>query len=127
MDVAIDPRLSHRSGIGSHIAGVAMRQVEHKETGFLLDTADHHHRLAEVRLCMAGRMRQRHEHLLAALLSLAHVILDDRVAAGEPAFGTQPVEHSLGRMALLARNRQVLIQPMIDGRNKCIQLRTSDR
>src|SRR5690606_35776051 len=39
MDVAIDPRLSHRSGIGSHIAGVAMRQVEHKETGFLLDTA----------------------------------------------------------------------------------------
>jgi hypothetical protein len=36
-----------------------MRQVEHEEAGLLLDTADHHHRLAEIGLRMARRVRQR--------------------------------------------------------------------
>ena len=35
--------------------------------------------LAEIRLRMSRRMRQRHEHLAAPPLALAHVILDDRV------------------------------------------------
>ncbi|MDR7031035.1 hypothetical protein J2X08_004465 [Rhizobium rosettiformans] len=45
-------------------------------------------------------MSQRHEHLLAAPIALAHVILDDRVAAGEATFIAKPVEYPLGRMAL---------------------------
>src|SRR3546814_8817159 len=76
---------------------------------------------------MAGRMRSRHEPLLATLISLAHVILDDRVAAGEAALVPETVEHTLGRMALLARHLQVFLQPMLDGCNESIQLGPPDR
>lgn len=65
-----------------------MRQIQHKEMGFPLHAADHHHRLAEVGLPMARRVSQRHEHFLATLIPLAHVVLDDRVAAGEAALVT---------------------------------------
>jgi hypothetical protein len=47
-------------------------------------TADDDHRLAEIGLGVPGWMRQRHEHLAAAPFALPHVILHDRVAAGEP-------------------------------------------
>jgi hypothetical protein len=104
-----------------------VRQVEHEEAGLLLDTADHHHRLAKVGLGVARRVRQRHEHFLAALLAFAHVILDDRVAAGEPTLLAKTVEHPLGRMALLARHLEILIEPMLDGRNECVQLRPTHR
>jgi len=50
----------------------------------LLHPADDHDGFAKIRLRMPRRMRQRHEHLPPAALPLAHVILDDRVAAGEP-------------------------------------------
>ena len=123
MDVAIDPGLGHRRRISPHIAAVAMRKVEHEETGFLLDTADHDRRLAEIGLRMAGRMRQWHEHFLTALFPLANIILDNRIAAGEPALITEPVENTLGRMALFARYLSVFIQPVIDRRNERIQLR----
>jgi len=72
-------------------------------------------------------MRQRHEHFLPALIPLANVILDDRVAAGEPTLVPQPAKHPLGRMPLLARHLQILINPMIDRRNKRIQFRAPDR
>lgn len=104
-----------------------MRKVEHEEMRLLLDTADDHHRLTEIGLRMAGRMRQRHEHFLAALIPLAHVILDDRIAASEPAFVSKPVKHPLGRMALLARHLSVFVQPVIDRRDKRIQLGPPDR
>ncbi len=58
---------------------------------------------------------------------LTHVILDDRVAAGEPTFIAQAVEHTLGRMALLARHLHILVEPMLDRRNERIQLRSPDR
>ncbi|MNL49177.1 hypothetical protein D3C87_1720890 [compost metagenome] len=76
---------------------------------------------------MARRMGQWHEHFLAALIPIAHIILDDRVAAGEPALVTQPVKHPLGRMPLLARHLHILVKPMFDRRNKRIQLRAPDR
>ena len=127
MDVTIDPGLCHRRRISPDIAAVAMRKIQHEETRLLLDAADHHRRLTEVCLRVSGRMSQRHEHLLAALIPPAHIILDDRVAAGKTAFVAQPVEHPLGSMALLARHLEVLIQPMLDRRNERIQLRTPDR
>ena len=114
MDVAIHPGLSHRRRIGPHVAAVAMRQIEDEEASFLLDAADHHRRLAEIGLRMARRMRQRHEHLLAALIPLAHIVLDDRVAAGEAALVTKPVEYPFGSMPLLARHHNVSFQPLLD-------------
>jgi hypothetical protein len=127
MDVAIDPGLSHRRRIGPNIAAVAVRQIQHEEVGLPLHAADHHHRLAEIGLPVAGRMRQRHEHLLATLIPFAHIIFDDPVAASEPALVSKAVEHPLGRMALLARHLHVLIKPMIDRRNERIQLGPLDR
>ena len=46
---------------------------------------------------------------------------------GEAAFVPQPVEHPLGRVALLARHLSVLVESMIDRRNKRIQLRPAHR
>ncbi len=65
MDVPIYPGLRHSRRIGPYIAAVAMRQIQHEEVGLPLHAIDHHHRLAEIGLPMAGRVRQRHEHLLA--------------------------------------------------------------
>lgn len=127
VDVAIDPGLGYRRRIGPHVAAVTMRQIQHEEARLLLDSADDHRRLTEVGLCMAGRMSQRHEHFLPALVPLAHIILDDRVAAGEPARVTQPVEHPLGRMTLLARHLNVRFEPMLDRRHKGVHLRPTHR
>jgi hypothetical protein len=99
----------------------------HWNTQLALHAADHHHRLTEIGLPMAGRMRHRHEHFPAALFPLAHVILDDRVAAGEPALVPEPIEHPLGGMALFARHLQILVKPMLDRRNEHVQLRSPDR
>ena len=71
-------------GIRPHVARIAVRQVEGEEVRLLLDAADHHQRLADVRLRVAGRVVQRHEHLAAAALMLTQVCLHDGVAAGEP-------------------------------------------
>ena len=69
----------------------------------LPDAPDHRHRLAKVDLSMAGRMRERDEHLLGAGMPLAQVVLDDRVAAGKAVLGPQPLKDPLGRMPLLRR------------------------
>ena len=126
MDVAIDPGLGHRRRISPDIAAVTMRKIEYKEPGFLLDTADHHRRLTEISLCMAGRMSKRHEDFLATLFPLPDIVLDDRIATGETAFVAKPVKHTLGRMALFARYVSVFIQPMVDRRNESVQLRPPD-
>ena len=88
----------------------------------LHNTADLDHGLTKICLGMAGRMRQRHEHLPAALLALSDVILDDRVAAGETVLFAKAVKYPLRRMTLLARNLTVTIKPCIDDRNERFQL-----
>ena len=127
LDMAVHPCLSHGCRIGANIAGIAVRQVEHEEVRLLLDAADDNHGLAEVRLSMPGRMRQRHEHLLAAPIPIAHVVLDDRVAARKSVLVTEPVEHPLGRMTLLARNRPIPLKPPVDNWDERFQLRTPNR
>lgn len=92
-----------------------------------LDPADHHQRLAEVRLGVAGRVVKRHEHLPAAPLVLAHVRLHDGVAAGEPVLLPQPVENPLRGVALLSRAVQVLAQPSVDDLGEPVELRPLDR
>ena len=64
-----------------------MRQVHDEEVGLLLNPIDDDNGFAKIRLRISGRMCQGHKHLLAATLTLTHVILDDRIAAGEPMLG----------------------------------------
>ena len=127
VDMAVDPGLGNRRRIRPDIAGVAVRQIEGEEVRLLLHPADHHHRLAEIRLCLTRRMGQRYEHLLVPAFVLAHIILDDRVAAGEPVLFAQAVEDPLGRVALLAGRRTIPFQPAVDDCDEPVQLRAPDR
>ena len=125
--MAIHPGLRCRRGKSPHEAGIAVRQVYDEEMRLLLDAACDDHRLAEVGLSMAGRMRQRHEQFAAVPFPLPHVILDDGVAAGEPVLIAEPLEHPLGRMPLLAMDPAIVLQPAVDDAGEGIQLRTFHR
>ena len=83
--------------------GIRVWQVEAEEMDLLPDPTDHRHRLTEVDLGMAGRVRERDEHLLGPGVPLAQVVLDDRVATRKAVLGPQALEDPLGRMPLLGR------------------------
>ena len=85
--MAVEEGLDPLGRVGLDEAGIRVRQIETEEVDLLLDTPDHRHRLAEVDLGVAGRMGERHEHLLDAGMLLAQVIFDDRVAAGKAVLG----------------------------------------
>ena len=85
--MAVEEGLDPLGRVGLDEAGIRVRQIETEEVDLLLDTPDHRHRLAEVDLGVAGRMGERHEHLLGAGMLLAQVIFDDRVAAGKAVLG----------------------------------------
>ena len=123
MNVSVHPGFRHCRRIGPHIAGITVRQIEREEVGLLLHPADLHQRFPEIGLRISRRVRQRHEHLPAALLALPDVILDDRIAAGETMLGAQAVEYPLRRMPLFARDAAVTFKPSIDDRYKPVQLR----
>ncbi|CUH40507.1 hypothetical protein JSE7799_03241 [Jannaschia seosinensis] len=123
VDVAINPGFRCRRGISAHKAGIAVRQVHDEEMRLLLDAVDDDHRLAKVGLGMTGRMRQRHEHLSAAPLALPHVVLHDRIAAGETMLIAEPFEQPLRRVPLLAMDLAIAIQPAVDDPGEPVQLR----
>ncbi len=77
-------------------------------------SSDDHQRFAKVRLRLAGRMRQRHEHLPAPQSLAAHILARDAVAAPEPMLVSQPVEDPLGRVPLLGRSPLVVFQDGVD-------------
>ncbi len=104
-----------------------MRQVECEEVGFLPDPADHHQGFAKISLGVARRVVQRDKHLSPPALLLAHVILDDGVAAGEPVLVPQPIKNPLGRVTLLAVLADVVAQPLVDDLGEPVQLRTLER
>jgi hypothetical protein len=108
-------------------AGIAVRQVEDEEVGLLLDTinddvASPKSAWASPGGCASGTNTSRPRPL-----SLPHVILDDRVAAGEPVLLAQPVIHALGGMALLGAGPSVPVQPRVDDLGEPVQLRALDR
>ncbi|CUH39342.1 hypothetical protein JSE7799_02066 [Jannaschia seosinensis] len=121
--MAINPGFRCRRGISAHKAGIAARQVHDEEMRLLLDAVDDDHRLAKVGLGMTGRMRQRHEHLSAAPLALPHVVLHDRIAAGETMLIAEPFEQPLRRVPLLAMDLAIAIQPAVDDPGEPVQLR----
>src|SRR5271167_3724994 len=104
-----------------------MRQIEREEVGFLLDPADHHQRFAEISLGMARGVVQRDKHLPPTAQLIAHVILDDGVAAGEPVLVSKPIKNPLGRVTLLAVLADVVAQPLVDDLGEPVQLRPLDR
>src|SRR5690606_12456141 len=73
------------------------------------------------------RMGQRHEHLSAAPLALPHVVLDDRIAAGEAMLIAKPLEYPLRRVPLLSMDLAIPLQPAIDDLGEPIQLRRLHR
>ena len=120
--VAIAEGLNPLGRVGLDEAGVRVRQVEAEEVDLLPHATDHRHRLAKVGLSMAGWMGQRHEHLLGAGPLLAHIVLDDRVAAGKAVLGPQPVVDPLGGVPLLERRRPVCLQDGVDDCGEGIEL-----
>ncbi len=56
---------------------IRMWQVHHQKVDLLFDTANHGECLAKIRLRMARRMGQRHEHLAPPPFTLSDVILHD--------------------------------------------------
>jgi hypothetical protein len=98
-----------------------------KKCAFCSTPADNHYGLAKIRLRISRRMGQWHEHLLAPPITLAHVILDDRVAAGEAMLGPKTFEYPLGRVMLLAMHRLVGFKPSVDDLGEPVKLRPLDR
>ncbi len=79
----IEGGAGNASGVGPNKACITEGQIQREEMRLLLHAADHHHRLAEVGLCVAGGMSQWHKHLAASTTMFTDVILDRRVAALE--------------------------------------------
>jgi hypothetical protein len=104
-----------------------VRQVHDKEMRLLPHAPDDGLRLAEIGLGVTRRMRQRHKHLAAAPFALPHVVLHDRVPAGEAVLVAKPLEHPLRRVPLLAVNRAVTLQPAVDDLGEPVQLRPPHR
>ncbi len=81
----------------------------------------------KVGLRLARWMRQRHEHLAAAQLLAAHIVLDGAVAATESMLLLEPLKEELGRVPLLDWPRLVLRQDRFDHAQPWIQPGTLDR
>ena len=92
----------------------------------LFHTANHDHRLAKIRLGVAGGMRQRHKHLSTATPMLADVIFARRVAALEVLFVPQPFKNALGRVTLFARMLEIVLQSLINEADEAIKFRPLD-
>ena len=95
-------------------AVVGVRQVDREVVRLALLATDDHQCLAKIGLRRARSMRQRNEHLPAALRRDPHVVLHDRVAAGECVLRPQPIEDPLRRMLLLGRLALVLFENGVD-------------
>src|SRR3546814_14856041 len=103
--MAIAEGLADLRRIGFDKAGIRVRQVHGKEVRLALDPGDHHQGLAEIHLRMAGIVGQRHEDLAAAQPPLAHVVLDDGIAALEAMLVAQPLVDPFGSVPLFSRRR----------------------
>ena len=104
-----------------------MRQIEGQEVYLPRHAADHRHRLAEVHLGMTRWMHQRNEHLPRPAPALADIVLNDRVAAGEPVLVSKPLEYLLRRVPLLAVRAPILFEDPVDDAREWIELRSPRR
>ena len=124
--VPVDPCLGRRRGVRPDVRRVALRQVESEEMDLALDPADERPRFAEIGLPMPRRMNQRHVHLPAPAMMLAHVVLHDGVPTGEVVLVAKTLEDPLRGVPLLAMLVLAIPpQPLVDesGKPSASQLR----
>ena len=91
-------------------------------TACMRNLTDDRHRLAEITLGVARRMGQRHEHLLSSPPVLPDVVLDYGVLTVEPVLVPQPLEDSLGRVALLPGNSAIAFQDRVNHAGEWLKL-----
>ena len=125
--MTVQPSFRRRGRVGAHEASVAVRKRHDEEMRPMLHPGDERIRLAKVRPGMAGRMRQRHEHLPLATAPFANVILDDGLSAREAMLVAKTLEYPLRRVALFAVNCPILNQNTIDDIREGVQLRAFRR
>ncbi len=111
--MTVQPGFRRRRRVGAHEASVAVRKRHDEEMRPMLHPGDERIRLAKVRLSMAWRMRQRHEHLPVATAPFANVILDDGLSAREAMLIAKTFEDPLRRVALLTMDPSTRIRSMI--------------
>ena len=104
-----------------------MWQVHHQKVDLLFDTANHGECLAKIRLSMARRMRQWHEHLPLTLLGREDIVLHNRDAAFKVMLITQSFKYPFRRVSLLLWNQLICLKGLINNPGKRIQLRASYR
>ncbi len=121
--MTIAERLGCLRRIGRNKTTITVGKVEGKEVDLLQYAADHRHRLAEVRLGMAGGMDERHKHLTRSKLPPANIVLDDGVAARKAVLVPEAVEDALCSVSLLTVAGPIILQDPIDDPRERIQLR----
>ena len=119
----VQPGLRRRRRVGRDEARIAVGKLHGEEMRPPLDAGDDRIRLAKVRLGIARRMRQRHEHLPETTAPFPNVILDDGQSTREPMLDAKTLEYPLRCVVLLAVNRSVLLQNTVDDIRERIQLR----
>ena len=77
-------------------------------------SADDHPGFPEAALGLARRMGQGHGHLPRPAAILPDVVLDRGVSAIETVFVPEPLEDAIGRVALLPRTSEAVLQDPVD-------------
>ena len=101
-----------------------MRQVDCKEVDLALYPGNLRHRLAKVRLRMAGIMPQRYEGLELPQSARQHIVLNNGDPAGIAVLVAKPLEDPLRGMPLLPRPALILRQDTVDDPGERVELRT---
>ena len=112
--MSVTERLGRLSWIRLHETPVAVWKVHGEVVGFLLHSADDHTSFTVVALGLSRRMGQRHEHLSRLSTPLANIVFYYRVLAWEPVLVSQAVIDALARVALLLRERLIVLQNTVD-------------
>lgn len=97
---------------------VALRQRHHTEHDLDLAATINGLRLAEIELCLARRMRQRHENLGHRTLVASNCILHDGDTARISVLAAKPFEDSLAGVALLRMDLLVGLQNLMNNRDE---------
>jgi hypothetical protein len=125
--MTVAQRLGRLGMIGLQENRIALGKVDHQNVDLPPDAAQHRPRLAEIRLSVTRRVRQRDEDLLQQKPTRPDVVPHRRVAAVKTTLVPQPFEQAQDRMPLLLRLRQVGLQNLVDKTGMRVQLRPDTR
>ena len=99
-----------------------MGQVQHEIMRLALHFGDHRQRLYKIALGVARITGQRYEHLPNLPPVLPDVVLDYGVLTVEPVLVPQPLENTLGGVALLSGNPGIRLQDRVNYAGVGLQL-----